>query len=207
MLENGLSDKLSIQAIGEECGFSNKTSFYRAFKKFTSTTPNEYLKNKNRFTNFTTNTTIMKTTTVKDYIKSVSEDRKPYFNKLQQTILDHIPAGFEECSLYGMIGYAVPLSIYPDGYHCRKDEPLPFVNLASQKNFIALYHMGIYANKDIHDWFVEQYPKHCKYKLDMGKSCVRFKKMDDIPFELIAQLMQKYSVDDWIKTYEKAFKK
>lgn len=144
---------------------------------------------------------------VKEYLENIPEERKPYINKLRKTILDNIPKGFEEDLIYGMLGYVVPLKTYPDGYHCKKDTPLPFVNLASQKNFIALYHMGIYANKEIYDWFVLEYPKHCKYKLDMGKSCVRFKKMEDIPFDLIAELMQKYTVKDWIETYEKTFKK
>ena len=144
---------------------------------------------------------------VKEYLENIPEERKPYINKLRKTILDNIPKGFEEDLIYGMLGYVVPLKTYPDGYHCKKDTPLPFVNLASQKNFIALYHMGIYANKEIYDWFVLEYPKHCKYKLDMGKSCVRFKKKEDIPFDLIAELMQKYTVKDWIETYEKTFKK
>ena len=144
---------------------------------------------------------------VKEYLENIPEERKPYINKLRKTILDNIPKGFEEDLIYGMLGYVVPLKTYPDGYHCKKDTPLPFVNLASQKNFIALYHMGIYANKEIYDWFVLEYPKHCKYKLDMGKSCVRFKKMEDIPFDLISELMQKYTVKYWIETYEKTFKK
>jgi len=121
--------------------------------------------------------------------------------------LANIPEGFEETMSYGMIAYAVPHSIYPAGYHCKPTEPLPFVNIASQKNFIALYHMGIYANPDIMDWWVAEYPKHCKRKLDMGKSCIRFKKPEEIPYELIAELMEKISVQDWIEVYEKAIKK
>lgn len=144
---------------------------------------------------------------VKEYLANIPEERKPYINKLRKIILENIPAGFEECFMYGMLGYVVPLSIYPEGYHCTKDTPLPFVNVASQKNFIALYHMGIYANKEVHDWFVSEYPKHCKYKLDMGKSCVRFKKLADIPYDLIAKLMQKYTVKDWIRMYEDVIKK
>lgn len=143
----------------------------------------------------------------KEYISKIPEDRIPYFKKLRQTILDNIPKGFEEQMIYGMIGYVVPRSIYPDGYHCDTSLPLPFVNIASQKNFIALYHMGIYANPEIHDWFVSEYPKHCKRKLDMGKSCVRFKKVEEIPFELIAELMQKMTVKDWVTLYEKNIKK
>lgn len=144
---------------------------------------------------------------VTEYLNSIPEDRKPFFNKLRKTILDNIPTGFDECLTYNMIGFVVPLNTYPSGYHVTSNTPLPFVNIASQKNFIALYHMGIYTNPKIYDWFVAEYSKHCKYKLDMGKSCVRFKKMEDIPFDLIAILMQKYSVDDWIRTYESAIKK
>ncbi len=140
--------------------------------------------------------------TVTEYLNNIPEDRKPFFNKLRKIILDNIPNGFDECLIYNMVGFVVPLKTYPSGYHVTPNTPLPFVNIASQKNFIALYHMGIYANPKIHDWFVSEYPNHCKSKLDMGKSCVRFKKMEDIPFDLIANLMQKYSVNDWIKTYE-----
>ncbi|PHR70586.1 MAG: hypothetical protein COA67_08145 [Lutibacter sp.] len=142
-----------------------------------------------------------------DYISKIPEDRIPYFKKLRQTILDNIPKGFEEQMSYGMIGYVVPKSTYPDGYHCDTSLPLPFANIASQKNFIALYHSGIYASPEILEWFVGEYPKHCKRKLDMGKSCVRFKKTEEIPFELIAELMQKTTVDSWITLYEKNIKK
>ena len=106
-----------------------------------------------------------------------------------------------------MIGWSVPLETYPAGYHCTPGSPLPFLNLASQKNFIALYHMGIYADEELLNWFVAEYPKHCKRKLDMGKSCIRFKKQEEIPFELIAELVQKMSPKDWISLYESKFKK
>lgn len=145
--------------------------------------------------------------TVIEYLEAVPDERKPYFNKLRETILKNIPKGFEECFSYNMIGYVVPLSTYPDGYHCNPKLPLPFINIASQKNFIALYHSGIYASPEVHDWFVEEYPKHCKRKLDMGKSCVRFKKPEEIPFKLIGQLMKKFKVKDWIALYEKNIKK
>lgn len=144
---------------------------------------------------------------VETYLDKIPEDRKPYMSKLRKVIKENIPNGFEECMQYNMPGFVVPLSTYPDGYHCTKNTPLPFVSFASQKNFIALYHSGIYANKETYDWFVTEYPKYCKYKLDMGKSCVRFKKMEDIPFDLIAQLMTKYTVEDWITLYEKNIQK
>lgn len=149
----------------------------------------------------------IKATTPEEYISKIPEDRIPYFNKLRQTILDNIPKGFKEEMSYGMIGYVVPKSIYQSGYHCNTELPLPFANIASQKNFIGLYHMGIYANNEILDWFVSEYPNHCKRKLDMGKSCIRFKKPEEIPFDLIAELMQKITVEGWIEMYEKNVKR
>ena len=145
--------------------------------------------------------------TVEEYISKVPEDRKESVSRLRQTVKENLPKGFEECINYKMIGYVVPHSIYPDGYHCDPKLPLPFMNIASQKNFVALYHSGIYADKKLHDWFVAEYPKHAKTKLDMGKSCVRFKKMDDIPYELIGELCQKITVKDWVDLYEKNVKR
>lgn len=144
---------------------------------------------------------------VSDYLKEVPEDKAPYFKKLRDTVVKNIPKGFEECMQYGMISYVVPHSIFPDGYHCDPKTPLPFISVASQKNFIALYHMGIYANPKLLEWFVAEYPKHCKTKLDMGKSCIRFKKADQIPFDLVAELVQKITVKDWIKLYQDSFLK
>ncbi|MNF29587.1 hypothetical protein D3C85_366690 [compost metagenome] len=145
--------------------------------------------------------------TVEDYLKEIPEERKPYFYKLRETIVKNIPDGFVEQMSYGMIGFVVPHSIYPDGYHCTPKLPLPFINIASQKNFIALYHMGLYADKELLNWFVEEYPKYSSQKLDMGKGCIRFKKLEQIPYDLIAQLMQKITVQDWISSYEFNFKK
>lgn len=145
--------------------------------------------------------------TVQDYIDNIPEERIVAFNKLRDVILANIPNGFEECVNYKMLGYVVPHSTYPDGYHCSPELPVPFANLANQKGNIALYHMGIYANKELYDWFVEEYPKHAKYKLNMGKSCIRFKRINDIPYDLIGELMTKMTVDDWIKLYEKNIKK
>ncbi len=148
-----------------------------------------------------------KATTPEQYLSELPEDRKEAMLKLRNAIKENLPQGFEEVISYGMLGYVVPHSIYPSGYHCNPKLPLPFINLASQKNFIALYHMGIYANKNLESWFVSEYPKHVKTKLDMGKSCIRFKKMDDIPFDFIGELAAKVSVEDWISNYEKAFRK
>lgn len=141
------------------------------------------------------------------YMDQIPEERKTAFTQLRNQILSSIPSGFEECISYGMIGYVVPKTRYPAGYHCNTELPLPFVSIASQKNFIALYHMGIYAAPELLQWFQSEYPKHCKYKLDMGKSCIRFKKIDDIPYALIGELMQKMTPQNWIDRYEAAFKK
>lgn len=144
---------------------------------------------------------------IQAYIDEVSEDRKEAFLELYETVRTHIPNGFEEQLSYGSIGFVVPKSIYPQGYHCTPELPLPFVSIASQKSHIALYHMGIYMMPDVLDWFVAEYPKHSKYKLDMGKSCIRFKKLDAIPYGLIAELMHKITVDVYVNQYEKIIKK
>lgn len=148
-----------------------------------------------------------KANTPEDYINQVPEERQNALKKLRKTIKDHLPNGFEEGIQYGMIGYYVPHSIYPDGYHCSSKEPLPFMSFASQKNSINLYHSGIYAKPQLHDWFVSEFPKYSKRKLDMGKSCIRFKKTEDIPFDLIAELCTKLTVEEWIDIYESAIKK
>jgi hypothetical protein len=148
-----------------------------------------------------------KATTVESYLNDLSEERKDVINQLRKVILKNLPKGFDEGMGYGMIGYFVPHSIYPNGYHCDPKQPLPFLSMASQKNFIALYHMGIYMNPDLMDWFTAEFAKRVKGKLDMGKSCIRFKKLDAIPFDLIGELVSKMSVDEWIACYEKALKR
>lgn len=137
-----------------------------------------------------------------DYLSQIPEDRKEPVQKLRQQILDNLPDGVEEAMSYGMLGYVIPHKVYPDGYHCTPELPLPFMNLASQKNFIAVYSMVLYAKQDLMDWFTSEYAKRCKYKLDMGKSCVRFKRMNDIPFDLIGELTAKVSAEEWIQLYE-----
>jgi uncharacterized protein YdhG (YjbR/CyaY superfamily) len=144
-----------------------------------------------------------KATTPEQYLSELPDDRKNTMLKLRNVLKENLPKGFEEVISYGMLGYVVPHTIFPKGYHCDPKLPLPFINLASQKNFIALYHMGIYADKNLFDWFTSEYPKHVKTKLDMGKSCIRFKKVDAIPFELIGELATKISVQDWTTIYEK----
>lgn len=142
-----------------------------------------------------------------EYIEKLPEERKAAVSKLRGTIKNNLPEGFEECINYKMIGFVVPLSIYPNGYHCDPKLPLPFINIASQKNFVALYHMGIYANTALLNWFVGEYPKHVSTKLDMGKSCIRFKNMNKIPYKLIAELCKKMTPQEWIALYEQNTKK
>lgn len=146
-------------------------------------------------------------TTVKEILTNVPEERAEAFNKLHETIIENLPEGFEAAISYGGLGYVVPHSLYPSGYHCKPEEPLPFAGIASQKNSVNLYHMGIYSDPELMKWFTEEYPKHSKRKLDMGKSCIRFKKTQDIPFELIGELMKKMTVQDWVNIYESNLKK
>lgn len=148
-----------------------------------------------------------KSTSPEDYISQLPEERKAPMENLRIVLTENLPKGFEENMSYGMIGYSVPHSIYPAGYHCDPKIPLPFISIASQKNFIAFYHMGIYAKPELHDWFVAEYPKYVKTKLDMGKSCIRFKKPELIPFELLAELVKKITVEEWIGMYESEFRK
>lgn len=142
-----------------------------------------------------------------DYINQLPDDRKQVIGQLRKTILDNLPKGFVETMSYGAIAYVVPHSIYPDGYHCDPKQPLPFISIASQKNYIALYHTGMYGDTELTNWFKKEYPKHCKTKLDMGKGCIRFKRIEQIPYELIAELSGKMSKDEWIKIYETNIKR
>lgn len=147
------------------------------------------------------------TDTPDQYVSQLPEDRVAPIEALRQTLRENLPPGFEETMSYGMIGYVVPHTRYPAGYHCDPKLPLPFISIASQKHFIAVYHMGIYADPALLEWFQAEYPKHTTGKLDMGKSCIRFKKPNLIPLELIGQLAQKMTVDEWIALYKKAFNK
>ena len=144
-----------------------------------------------------------KAATPNDYIKELPGDRKEPVSKLRETISKNIPKGFKEVMSYGMIGYVVPHELFPAGYHCDPKLPLPFVNIASQKNFIAMYHMGIYSSPELLKWFTAEYAKQSPSKLDMGKSCIRFKKPEHIPYKLIGELMKKMTVKDWINSYQK----
>ena len=144
---------------------------------------------------------------VQEYLENLPEERREAIVNLRKVISENLPKGFEEQLSYGMIGYVVPKSIYPKGYHCTPELPLPFLSIASQKNSINLYHMGIYADEKLLHWFQEEFPKHSKKKLDMGKSCMRFKKPEDIPYELIGELARKMTSQDWIEMYGNAFVK
>lgn len=145
--------------------------------------------------------------TVDEYISKIPKDRFEVFNELLGVIRNGLPQGFEECISYGMIGFVVPHSLYPKGYHCDPKLPLPFLSIASQKNSINIYHMGLYADTNLLNWFVESYKENVKGKLDMGKSCIRFKPNQDIPFKLIEELCAKINANDWIELYEKSFRK
>lgn len=148
-----------------------------------------------------------KAATVEQYIEELPEERKDAIIRLRDEIIHNLPKGYEECMQYGMISYVVPHSIYPDGYHCDPKTPLPFMSLASQKNHIAVYHSGVYANETLSTWFTQEYKKIISTKLDMGKSCIRFKNVKKIPFELIGQLASKLTVQAWIDMYESAIKR
>ena len=148
-----------------------------------------------------------KSNTPEQYLNQLPQERKLVMTKLRDIILKNLPKGFEECISYGMLGYVVPHSMYPQGYHVNPSLPLPFISLASQKNNISLYHFGIYSDPQLMQWFVNEYPKHASNKLDMGKSCIRFKNIEKIPFDLIAQLCTKMTPKLWIEKYEKVIKK
>ena len=143
-----------------------------------------------------------KSKTILEYISQLTEDRKEPISKLRNIINQNIDRGFSEEINYGMIGWVVPHSLYPEGYHCDPKLPLPFMSIASQKHFIAVYHMGVYASPKLLEWFISEYPKHCSTKLDMGKSCIRFKNIENIPYILIGELVTKISANDWIMLYE-----
>ncbi len=140
--------------------------------------------------------------TVEKYLQTLPNDRTEVFLKLRDTIAQNLPKGFVETIQYGMISYVVPLSLYPQGYHVKEQTPLPFISIANQKNHIAIYHFGLYSNSNLLKWFMNEYPLHSAQKLDMGKSCIRFKQPFHIPYTFIALLCQKMSMEEWIHTYE-----
>jgi hypothetical protein len=141
---------------------------------------------------------------IKDYINNLPVEKQATIIQLLEIIDTNIGEGFELSLQYKMPAFVVPLSIYPKGYHCKKNEPLPFINIAAQKNYFSIHHMGLY-NNELENWFRSEYSKISEKKLDLGKCCIRFKKHEDIPFELIGQLAQKLSYKDWINYYENRF--
>lgn len=144
--------------------------------------------------------------TVKEYLAELPEDRRNAIEAVRKTILENLPEGYEEIMQYGMVSYVVPLSLYPDGYLGKKDTPLPYACLASQKNHMAVYLMNIYGDKAAEKWFKEEYKKSGK-RIDIGKSCVRFKKLENLPLEVIGQAVARTPVKKYIELYEKSRKK
>lgn len=144
---------------------------------------------------------------VKEYVEKLPQERKEAVEKILEIFRKQLDAGYEETMSYGMPTFVVSKKVYPNGYHCDPKLALPFVSVASQKQFVALYHMGIYAKKELLDWFTAEWPKYSKRKLDMGKSCIRFKKVEEIPYNLLEALAGKMQSDEWISVYEQAFKK
>jgi hypothetical protein len=146
-------------------------------------------------------------TAIEHYIQEAQEKHQAAIIALRNVLQNNLPQGFEEMFIYDSIGFVVPKSLYPKGYHTDPNLPLTFINVASQKNFIALYHFGMYAMPSLAEWFAAEYPKHCKTKLDMGKSCIRFKKPDQIPLALIAELAAKITPEEWVKCYQETLRK
>ena len=145
--------------------------------------------------------------TITEFLEALPADKKAAVKKVRDSIAKNLPKGFAETISSGFISYSVPHSLYPAGYHCDPKQPLPFISIASQKNFIAVYHMSLYSDPKLLKWFTSEYPKHAKGKLDMGKSCIRFKKTDDIPYQLLSDLAGKITPQQWIKQYESVLKK
>lgn len=140
-----------------------------------------------------------KATTVTEYLAELPPDRRQAIAAVRKVILDNLDNGFEEGMQYGMIGYYVPHRIYPAGYHCNPKQPLPFACLASQKNYMSIYLMTVYGGDET--WFREQWARSGK-KLDMGKSCIRFKKLDDLALDVIGAAIRRVPLKGYIAQYE-----
>ena len=139
-------------------------------------------------------------TTVDDYLNELADERQETISSVRQIILDNLPNGYEETMQYGMISYVIPLETYPVTYN---KQPLAYISLASQKNYVSIYLMGVYGDRDTEQWFVEGYKASGK-KLNMGKSCVRFKRLDDLPLDLIGEAVSRTTPDQFIELYEAA---
>lgn len=146
---------------------------------------------------------ISNATTVEEYIESLAPDRRAAIQAVREVILAHLPQGFEECLLYGMISYVVPHQLYPAGYHCDPSKPLPYASLGSQKNHMAIYLMNVYGDSETEQWFRKAFEETGK-KLNMGKSCVRFRKVADLPLEVIGQAIARTPVKKYIARCEEA---
>lgn len=143
-----------------------------------------------------------KAATVAEYLDSLPEDRRSVIEAVRKVILANLDKDFEEGMTYGMIGYYVPHRIYPAGYHCDPKQPVPYINLASQKNHLALYIMGLYIDAEHAKWFVEAWEKTGK-KLDKGKACIRFKKLEDLALDVIAQTVKRTPAKKYLAQYER----
>lgn len=148
-----------------------------------------------------------KATTPDAYLESLPDERRPIISAIREALLKNLPEGFKEGMGYGMLCYSVPHSMYPAGYHCDPKQPLPFISLASQKNYISLYHMGMYDEGKLYEWFRAEWPKFSSKKLDMGKCCIRFKKPEDVPLALIAELATRITPQQWIEYYDSVTKR
>jgi len=148
-----------------------------------------------------------KASSPQQYFDLLPEDRKAVLDALRKELLANLPKGFQEVMSYGMPSYVVPHELYPAGYHCKPEEPLPFMALASQKNHIAIYHMGMYANQTLMKWWLSEFAKYSDRKPDIGKSCIRFKNPKEIPIKLIGKLASKMTTKEWIVIYEKMLKR
>lgn len=142
--------------------------------------------------------------TVEEYLADLPDDRRTAIEAVREVILANLDKGIQEGMQYGMIAYSIPHSVYPPGYHCDPKQPLPHTALASQKNYMALY-LGIYSDPDLLEWFTTEWKKAGK-KLDMGKSCLRFKKLEDLDLDLIGESLRRLPVDQFVANYESVIK-
>jgi len=143
---------------------------------------------------------------VKEYLDGLPEDRRKALAKVRAAIRKGLPKGYREGIQYGMIGWSVPHALYPAGYHCDPKQPVPFAGLASQKNHMSVYLMCVYGDEEHRRWFETEWKKTGK-KLDMGKSCVRFKKAEDLPLELLTEAVARVPVDKFLAHYEASIPK
>jgi hypothetical protein len=146
-----------------------------------------------------------KATTVEQYLSGLSAERRGALEAVRRVLLANLDKDYEEGMQYGMIGYYVPHHVFPPGYHCDPKQPLPFAGLASQKNHMSLYLMCVYGDSPLAEWFRESWAKTGK-KLDMGKSCVRFKKVEDLALDVVGEAIRRVPVSKYLKQYEQAMR-